>query len=493
GSYTDTLIYSPDVEFSIKSDPSTVTGSMANLGSTADGVCEVLTESYMNYAPVNGTPASKSTTYDTTGDSINDLQADDDNYYTVANTKVMYTESFTLDSTKGTTISSAKLVVKYVAAAGYASTEKIYVSIDGVNYLATTIVPAGGAETVATFNLLSLRIDTYSELVNLDVKFTNTNAITVEFDYVFLNVTFVESRSLAREWSIPNVLREYHNYTITAKVGYVYPAGDGFKLEYSVDNSTWFFLSYINSTTMTTYQFSLTYTTNAHYYFRINDTVRSTADVYNDMISIDVMTVRHYARTVSWNDANKYSSVIPVGSGEFVTALAVGDMGRLSSDYTADGLKDIVVGTTKVGSSAQNTIYLMTQSTSASYTTYAIFTTEMAIMCPDNGLYEVKNIALGDTYGDYDLDIIVVVGAAFGHDPGTGPTLWVYENNNLGPSGTVWQYGEEYVNILSSKGESAINVQTGNIDLTILLPMIGVLGVVVTENVLRRVERKKKP
>jgi len=490
-SYSDSVTYSPTLEFSLTKDPAKVTGSQANLASS-DSLTEVLTETYQNYTKVNGTVSAKSGTGDTTGDSISDLAADDGLYYTVSNGKVMYLESFSLTSSKGTLVSGAKLVMKYTTTA--TTNNYVYISLDnGLTWKATTILPTGTG--TASIDLMSLGADTYSELVDLDIRFANSNAADVNIDYVMLNVTFVETRSLAHEWCITNVLREYHTLTVMAKVSTAMPAVDGFLLEYSVDNETWFTLGYLNSTAWTNYTYSLTFSTNSYYYLRISDTVRTTSDVYNDTITLNVMTIRHFARTSSWDSASGhvYYQAISVGSGEYITALAIGDMGRISSPYTVDGLKDIVIGTTRVGTGyATGSLYIMMQSSSLSYTTYSIYTTEMAIDCPDNSLYEVKNIALGDTDGDGDLDVVVVVGAAYGRDPGTGPTLWVYENNGLAPSGTSWQYGESYINTLATKGQSAINVQTGNVDLTILLPAIGVLGVVVTGNILRKVERNKK-
>jgi acetamidase/formamidase len=85
----------------------------------------------------------------------------------------------------------------------------------------------------------------------------------------------------------------------------------------------------------------------------------------------------------------------------------------------------------------------------------------------------------------------LVAGAAIGTTPGTGPTLWHYQNDQrYSVGGSAWQYTEEYINVLATKGESAINAETGNIDLAILLPFLGIMGVILAEAVIDR--RRKR-
>jgi len=56
---------------------------------------------------------------------------------------------------------------------------------------------------------------------------------------------------------------------------------------------------------------------------------------------------------------------------------------------------------------------------------------------------------------------------------------------------TIGQWGEQVLNALAS-GESAINVKAGNVDLTILYPLLGVLGLVAAEGWINRKDRKRR-
>jgi len=98
------------------------------------------------------------------------------------------------------------------------------------------------------------------------------------------------------------------------------------------------------------------------------------------------------------------------------------------------------------------------------------------------------NVALGDIDGDYDLDIVLVVGFAPGKDGGTAPTLWLLENEPL-PGG--WQFDDRAINVLET-GESAVNVVTGHVDLTMLLPFLGVFGIVAASTLTEYVYRRRK-
>ena len=111
-------------------------------------------------------------------------------------------------------------------------------------------------------------------------------------------------------------------------------------------------------------------------------------------------------------------------------------------------------------------------------------------MCPSSGNYEIHGVELGDLDGDQDLDIILVVGAKIGREQGTGPTLWEYVNNQM--SAGAWRFTENPISSVASKGESVINVTTGNIDLVIFLPVFGTVAIVVSSQALGRWRARRK-
>jgi len=385
------------------------------------------------------------------------------------------------------------LRVQYSVDVGYVSTDRLQWSVDGTLFHDTTIQPAAGeTDVVATFDLLARGVDNWGEITGLDIRFMNndTDAKSVHFDYAWLEISFVETRWLGWQWEIQNENREFHNLTIEAYMGG--PMSESVMLQYSPDNSTWFNLTQISSSSETNYSFALTYTPNPYYYIRVVDLDRTQSDNKNNSIYVDRLVIQHYAKSVFWDAGHTYK--IPSAFTDYVTGIAVGDLGRQLADYEPDGWPDIAISTAKVGASDdRNTLFVATQTAGGVFDVRPVYTTTLAIMCPDNGVYDAKDIELGDTDGDGDMDIVLVVGAAPGRQPGTGPTLWHYENNQLFATGSgSWQYGESYLNVLSSKGESAINIETGNIDLTILLPLFGVLGIAIAETFVERVRKRRE-
>ena len=105
----------------------------------------------------------------------------------------------------------------------------------------------------------------------------------------------------------------------------------------------------------------------------------------------------------------------------------------------------------------------------------------------NNAIYDTKAIELGDFNGDKNLDVVLVLGFAPGRTGSGVPSLFIYSNRpDLGPA----EFQEATVNALDIS-QSVINVQTGNIDLTILLPFLGMFGVIAGEAFVERRKRKK--
>ncbi len=467
-----------------------VTGSISTLN-LADGDYQNVTEVYLNYSPVNAVPYQKNPS-DDTGDSLSDLANEDGVTYDVEDDETMSIASFDLSTTyQGRTVSAASLEMKFSADTAYNGSNQIQWSADGTTWNDLSVTPvAGDNNRTEEIDMLTKGVDTWGDIDTLKVRFINDDGDSpVQFDYLWVNATFVETRWADYVWMIPNELRKHHILTVNLTRGPL--STESFRLWYSPDNSTWFSLTDIASSSQTEYQFNLTYTPNENYYIRLTDLNRATSDTFNDTVSFDYMAIRHYATSVFWDDANKKESSFT--APDYITGIAVGDIGRQMAEYSPDGWPDIVISTASVGGGSDtSTLYLMTQISGGDFDTRPILTSSLSIQCPDDGIYDGKDVELGDTDGDGDLDIVLVIGASFGREPGTGPTLWHYENNQLfSTTNGVWQFEETYLNVLASKGESAINVETGNIDLSILPPFLGVLSVVIAQTFIERFRRRK--
>ncbi len=118
-----------------------------------------------------------------------------------------------------------------------------------------------------------------------------------------------------------------------------------------------------------------------------------------------------------------------------------------------------------------------------------MITTQLAAAVGNNnGIYNSQALAIGDFNGDGYPDIALTIGFAPGRSGGTAPSIWLYRNDPLVGG---WQWGEQSLNQLSGS-ESVINIQAGNVDLSILYPIFGVLGLVAMEGAIRRVDRRRK-
>ncbi|HUL39675.1 MAG TPA: VCBS repeat-containing protein, partial [Methanomassiliicoccales archaeon] len=471
----------------------------------SDNVYENLKEIYRFYSNITAPPILKSV-YDDTLNDITALAADDGQRYQVGIGKHLGMTLFDVPASyNGRLVASASLKVKYTVSDvnpnPYIGTGEImWATTEAGPFQTTGIKPAEGQVNVVKEFKFPTSLNTWDLIRSVDIQFANNDAHeSVDFEYMILEIKFVETRSEGWVWQIPNENRAYHNLTIECKRDGL--TSEGFRIAYSVDNSTWFNLTDVTALTDTTYQFTLTPSANDYYYVRVQDLVRTTADTANDTFMVDRLYIKHWAVAVSWGTTTGsmyYRYAFPIAASAYLTGIAIGDMGRKAADYSADTLPDIVVCTSQVGTGILDTLFVMTQETTQTFDVKPIYVSSLNTMCASSGTYgnsnyreyDAKDVELGDTDGDGDLDIVLVAGAAFGTTPGTGPTLWHYQNDQrYSVGGGAWQYTEEYINVLATKGDSAINVQTGNIDLTILLPFLGVMGVIVAEAL---VERRRK-
>lgn len=470
-----------------------VTGSLSNLTAN-DTSYQNLTEVWKNYPPNIGKPQQKGVS-DDTGNNLSDLWYDDSNTYNVDGAQTLEITDFNISAEyQGKIISRVVLEIKFKVDPDYNGTG--YIKCNGVS---TGIQPDSSQteEAIYTYDLLAAGIDTWEEINLLRVRFDNTGGSAdgaVLFNYIWVNVSFVEGTMLDWVYEIENDYSyPLHELTIVAKC---LEAGMSFNVYYSPDNYTWFALTdnygraAISSTVDQEYTYALTHITAEKYYVRIQDADGSASDGYNNTLCVNMVSIRHYSPAVTWTDTNRMDVVLTGLSGEHLTALAIGDLGKIWGDYKPDGFNDIVVTTSRVGTvDAYHSVFVLVQTTGGGgFTANNLYTPNLAASVADNNLYDITNVALGDVDGDYDLDIVLVVGYAPGRSGGSAPTLWLLENEPL-PTG--WQFDDRTINVLET-GESAINVVTGFIDLTILIPFLGILGIVVAEAVTERVRRKKE-
>ncbi len=466
----------------------TAVGALSNLAS-ANAVYQTLTETNVLY-PTYSATGSKVPILDTTGSTLSNSRNDDGTYYDVGKATTMQFYNYYLDASNMTTpIAGARLTMEFYVDSGYNGTNFIEYSLNGgVTWTATTIKPLSTdtSNRTATFDLYAAGVDTYAEITSLlQIRFVNPASAlqTVHVDYVHVDVDFVATQAVGWVYRIPNAPAAYQTLNIVGKVS---ADGEGFQIAYSPDNETFFNLGTITSTTNVTQSYNLSYTPNSYYYVRITDLNRAVTDVVKSTLSLDQLTISHTSSTVQWTVAG---TKVWTSSTAYISGLAIGDMKKQQGVYVPNEPNDIVV--TTGGDTTSNTkLYIIMQSSYGAFSAQAVTTSKLAIMCPSSGNYEVHGVNLGDLDGDQDLDIILVVGAKIGREQGAGPTLWEYVNNQMASG--VWKFNENPISSVASRGESVINVTTGNIDLTIFLPVLGTVAIVVSSQALGRWRGRRK-
>jgi len=467
----------PSLEFNIDSSKAaSITGSRANLAAD-DNTYESLTEAYVYYT--NQTLHATSATGDTTGSILTKTYYNDGRAYNVSAGTTMILNGFSPPfGCESKLVSKATLQVSWTVDSSYVGTAKLQCSIDSSTWINITNVQIISGSGTAKIDLMTLGVDTWSELKILRICFANPTGSggPVSFDHVGLDVQFVKTCELGWQWEIPNVARAFHDLTMVANVS----GTESFLVQYSTDNETWFDAFTVRSTTETTYHKLLPYTPNSHYYIKVTDTNNGTDNV-RDTLVIDMLVINHYTQTVEFG-----APTLVTGSAVStpITAMAIGDI-------TADSgnLNDIVFSTAKTTSTTA--LYIATQKSTKTYETKAVVTAALATSCSDT-YYDTRSVQVGDLDGDGDLDIVLVTGYSFGYDDtdASGSTLWAYYNNQQSNSAGQWTFDEEAVSKLDS--ESAINVRLGNIDLAIFLPLMGVVGIVAASATVERMSRRRK-
>ena len=496
---SSTVSFNPSGEFSPGPGiVANVTGNYTNLASN-DTNWENLTEVWKNYPADIGKPQTP--LINDTGAYISYLWYDDGSTYNVGGQEHLSVTYFNLSTEYQTKrVSNATLVVEYSVDTTYAGINPITI-FSGGSDLTTGIIPDSSEVDphTYTFDLMSAGLDTWAELNGLIVNFKNSGGSTdgsISFDYVWIDVDFVEGTQLDWVWELENDYNHpLHELQFTAKC---LEAGASFYLQYSPDNYTWFNLTTlsgqteITSTDLTEYSFGIDHLTQDIIYLRVRDGDGSSSDSFNNTVCVNMIELDHYSPSVTWSDSNRYDiTATGLASDEYITAIAIGDLGKATFDYNPDGFPDIVATTSKVGDGdTDHTVYIFPQNLGGGgfSTVMRVDTPDLAASVTSNDIYNTMNVALGDIDGDYDLDIVLVVGFAPGKDGGTAPTLWLLENEPL-PGG--WQFDDRAINVLET-GESAVNVVTGHVDLTMLLPFLGVFGIVAASTLTEYVYRRRK-
>jgi hypothetical protein len=268
-----------------------------------------------------------------------------------------------------------------------------------------------------------------------------------------------------------------------------------YNLSYSTDNTTWFNLATIAGKDDVELSIPIIHITNLVYYVRIESTQ---SNLGASSLLVNWVQISHRSPGVEWLAANlKTSPVINVGAGEYITSLAVGDMGRSAADnspntdHRPDGLNDVVVGTSKVGQGdSTHTLFVLTQTGGILDSPVAIDTSVLAGKVGSSNMYDIMAVEMGDFNGDYNLDITLIVG----YGPGFGgeaafSTIWIYYSE---PQVGSWTFTEKTMNSLSTS-EGGINLKTGNINMSIFIPFMGIMGVMTAAVAVQRLEKRRRP
>lgn len=446
-----------------------------------DGVMKTITEVYIESIPVSSSP--KSTT-DTDPDTIPLIVKEDDNPYVMyADDHVKFYNFAIAASDSHKTIASVLLHVVH-AVDDYDGNGKISWSLGDVDFIDTNIQPGHSENQV--YDLYAVGVDSVDDVQLLQIAFEHSGTKgQVDIDAIWLEIKFVEGRHLEWQFEIDNRPGlPIHTLEIEAKCS---TDDEQYVVMYSPNGLNWFDLGIIKGYTDATYSFPIHYTSSAKYYVKLVGGQHMGLDqTVRQSIFLDYLWITHYSPSVKWEDDSKTSGSIPTNSGDYITAIAIGDM-NADGATAQSGSNEIVVATSSVGASGK-TLFIVTHS-GGTFATKEVQTPKLNAAVGNGNRYDVASIALGDFDADGDLDIVLVIGFAPGASgASTIPTIWIYSNN---PYADGWTFEEAPLSALGGN-EAGINVVTGNINLSLFFPFIGLAGIVVASISIERMAKRKR-
>ncbi len=434
--------------------------------------------------------------------TLANVQVDDGHTYNLNPGQQLSLKQFSIgEGNYGKTVATAVLHVKYAVEGTYDGKGHILLSENGIAPTTTGIVPSASTHNVyQSCDLYANGVNTIEKINSLNIDFNHNGTVgIVKFDAIWLEITFVEGRYLEWQFEIPNVPgQSIHNLEVRAYCG---TEDEKYDMFYSPDNTTWFKLGTIQGTVENTYSYPLYYTSNSKYYLKLVDVNRDPAQSANRSVFLDMIRIAHYSPGVDWRaqDLKMSPQVLPVSSNNYITAIAVGDVGSNSAldtagtPHRADGLNDVVVATSRVGGGSGTnklTLFVLTgQAAGGLDGPMAIDTSLLAASVGNTDLYDSAAIALGDFDADYDLDIVLVIGFAPGKSATPSiPTIWTYSNE---PAIGSWTFDEAPLSALGAN-EAGINVEVGYVNLSLFFPFIGLAGIVVASISIERLAKRKR-
>ncbi len=486
------------------------TGSYADLNKF-DGSSETLTEAAHNIPSSTSKYPTVNTASDTTGNTLGtklSTQNDNSVYSVTPYGKVMVVGTFNFPADISTKIiDTVTLNVAYYTGSSFLTSGGAYLQYStdgGSTWSSTGYMPVRNAYTATTtykvtpnINLYSLGVDTYGDLTSLQFRYynnmTSTSNRNIYFDLLTVDVGYhsLDYYELSWTYTIPT-FNAYptHNLTVNASAS----GAQSYAVDYSNDGTTWVSnIMTISGSTQMNQSYMLPANPGLNYYVRIRNEVNTLSQEWVKLTVLNINNSRtpDYPAIVTWDAAHLTRiDITDLPAADRITCIALGDFGNNANTGKPDGLLDILIGTSYIGGTGKNTLYIKMQNPSGGFGSGNPQFVDTSALSSNvggsSGLYDTQALDVGDFNGDKVADIVLVIGFAPGRSGGTANTLWLYMNN---VNTNQLEFTEQPLNMLNS-GESGINVKTGDVSLSFLFPIFGVLLIPVAEAAISRKKKK---